>query len=140
MNTHEDFSRGAEIKVSSNRTVGLVLAGFLLLVGLKPVLNHLPVRMPVLGAAAILGLLALLCPVVLGPVNKLWTGLAVVLHKITTPLVTGVVFFLLFAPVGLVRRWMGSDSLRLRSQPDASTYWIARTPPGPGAKTMEQQF
>jgi hypothetical protein len=140
MSTHEDYSRRPEMKVSSNRTVGLVLGAFFFLVALKPVLNHLPVRLWALVLSLLLGLLALAVPGVLGPLNKAWTGLAIVLHKIMTPLVTGILFFLVFTPAGILRRWFGKDSLRLRPQPSAESYWVVRTPPGPAPNTMEQQF
>ena len=140
MSTHEDFSRAAGMKVSSNRTVGLVLAAFLLLVALKPVLNGLPARVWALVLSLLLGLLALVAPGLLDGLNHAWTGLALLLHRIVSPLLTGIIFFLIFTPVGMVRRWLGADALRLRPQPQASTYWLPRTPPGPRPDTMGLQF
>jgi hypothetical protein len=133
MSTHEDFSR-------ANRTVGLVLAAFLLLVAFKPVLNGFPVRVWALALGLLLGLLALVAPGQLGGLNHAWTGLALLLHRIVSPLVTGIIFFLIFTPVGLVRRWLGADALRLRPKPQASTYWMPRTPPGPHPDSMRLQF
>jgi len=55
-----------------------------------------------------------------------------------------VVMFLLFAttivPLGLIRRALGKDSLRLRFDPDAPSYWIPREPPGPAPESMKNQF
>jgi hypothetical protein len=55
-----------------------------------------------------------------------------------------VVMFLLFAitivPIGLLRRALGKDSLNLRFDPDAPSYWIPREPPGPAPESMKQQF
>ena len=140
MSTHEDFSPHTQMKVSSNRTVGLVWAAFLLLVALKPLLNGLPIRAWALALGVLFGLVALVAPGLLGGLNKVWTGLALLLHRILSPLVTGIIFYAIFAPAGMVRRRLGSDALRLQPQPQSSTYWLSRVPPGPRPDTMEQQY
>jgi hypothetical protein len=37
-------------------------------------------------------------------------------------------------------RMLGKDPLRLRRDPDAASYWIHRTPPGPTPESMKNQF
>ena len=85
-----------------------------------------------LGAAAVLA--GLLIPRSLGPVERAWMGLAHLISKITTPAFMGVVYFLVIAPAGLVRRALGKNSLRHASTGDS--YWIAASPPS----SMERQF
>ncbi len=48
-------------------------------------------------------------------------------------------FFLIIVPLGLVMRALGLDPLRLRREPAAASYWIARDPPGPAPATMKNQ-
>ena len=50
--------------------------------------------------------------------------LGVVLHKIVSPVVLGVLFFLIFLPYGLVMRLMGRDPLPLKLDPDATSYRV----------------
>jgi hypothetical protein len=49
-------------------------------------------------------------------------------------------FFTTVTPIALIMRAMGKDPLRLRLDPDAPTYWIERSPPGPEPATMPRQF
>jgi hypothetical protein len=42
--------------------------------------------------------------------------------------------------MALLLRALGKDLLRLKREPDARTYWIAREPPGPAPGSMSKQF
>jgi hypothetical protein len=86
------------------------------------------------GLGGLMLLAALVAPTQLGPVEKAWMKLAHLISKVTTPLFMGVVYFLIFTPMGLVRRLLGKDSLRRDRK--AATYWMPATPAG----SMERQF
>ena len=62
------------------------------------------------------------------------------LHACISPVMMGLVFYTTVTPIGLVRRLLGKDPLRLRLDRDAVTYWIERDPPGPAPDTMPRQF
>ncbi|NBC14464.1 MAG: sxtJ, partial [Gammaproteobacteria bacterium] len=47
------------------------------------------------------------------------------------PLVLGLVFFLLFLPIGLVMRLAGHDPMRRKLDPDAATYRVPSRPQPP---------
>jgi hypothetical protein len=78
-------------------------------------------------------------PALLHPLNRLWMKLGLLLHKIVNPIVMGLLFYGTIWPTGLAMRMRGRDLLRLKRDPDADTYWIAR-PPGPLPETMRDQF
>jgi len=78
-------------------------------------------------------------PASLNPLNRLWMKLGLLLHRIVNPIVMGLLFYGTIWPTGLVMRMRGRDLLRLKHEPDADTYWIAR-PPGPLPETMRDQF
>jgi hypothetical protein len=128
------------VKPSSNRTFGLVFAGFFALIAVLPVLRGHALRRWPLPFSAIFLLAALAAPNLLGPLNRAWTALGAVLHTVVNPIILGVLFYLVFTPLGWVLRRMGKDFLRLRAAPEASTYWISRLPPGPPPETMSRQF
>jgi hypothetical protein len=65
--------------------------------------------------------------------------LGLLLHGIVNPVIMGLLFFGTILPTGLVMRLRGKDLLRLKRDPDANSYWIARTP-GPAPETMKDQF
>jgi Saxitoxin biosynthesis operon protein SxtJ len=125
---------------SSNRTFGLVFAGFFVLVALLPILRGHAVRLWALPLSALFLLAALAAPKALAPLNRAWTALGTLLHAVINPIVLGILFYLVFTPFGWALRRMGKDFLRLRASPGASTYWIPRQPPGPPPESMSRQF
>jgi hypothetical protein len=137
---HEDLSRDDAVTPSSNRALGGVFAGALGLAGLWPLLHGRPVRAWALGLAGAFLVVAWLRPALLGPLNRVWTRLGLILHGVVSPVVLGVVFYGVVAPMGLVMRLLGKDPLRRRLDPGAASYWIERRPPGPAPHTMRQQF
>ena len=138
--THENYSRVDSTRGSADRSFGFVFAGVFSLLACLPLLRGRPVRAWALAVSALFLLLALIRPAVLGPANRLWTRLALLLSKITNPIMTGLMFYLVFTPVAIVLRLMGKDLLRLKSEPVANSFWIPRTPPGPAPETMRNQF
>jgi hypothetical protein len=82
---------------------------------------------------------AWLKPSALRPLNIVWMKFGLLLHKIVNPVVMGLLFFGTIWPTGLVMRLRGRDLLRLKREPSANSYWIARTP-GPEPQTMKDQF
>lgn len=61
------------------------------------------------------------------------------LGKIVSPIVLGIIFFLLISPVALVTRAFGRDALRLKAA-ETGSLWITRTPPGPDPESFKNQF
>ena len=140
MAAHEDFNRDEIVSPSSNRTFGMVLAAFFALIGLLPLLRGHPLRLWALPMSGIFLLAALVAPAILTPLNRVWTALGTLLHKITNPIILGVFFYLVFTPFGSVLRLLGKDFLRLRLDADAESYWILREPAGPPPESIANQF
>lgn len=92
------------------------------------------------GLALIFALLALTAPKVLSPLNWLWFQLGQVLGKIVSPVVLGIIFFLMLTPVSLVTRMFGRDQLRLKRRASQTSYWLERAPPGPEPESFKNQF
>lgn len=125
--THEDYRRKTAHRGPSDRNFGLVFTAFFLLVGLAPLRHRLPVRVWALALAGALLVVSILRPSLLRFANRVWIQIGLVLGKVVNPIVTGLLFYLVFTPAGLVLKWTGKDLLRLRPEPDAPTYWQARS-------------
>jgi hypothetical protein len=97
-------------------------------------------RLWALGIAAAFFVVSLASPGVLKPLNRLWMQLGRLLGRITTPIVTGLLFYLVFTPVGYLTRLLGKDPLRLKFDAQAPSYWQERLPPGPPPEDMANQF
>lgn len=137
---HESFERDEPVRGSSDRGFGLVFTALFVLIGLGPLVAGHPWRPWALIVAALFLGLALLRPSLLAPLNRLWTRFGLLLHRVTNPLLMGLVFFLAVTPTAFIMRLMGKDPLRLRIDRSAKSYWIDRTPPGPEPDTMRNQF
>lgn len=138
--THEGFGRKDEVQLGSDRSFGLVFTVFFAVVGAWPLLDGAEPRLWALGAAAAFLVLALALPRVLHPLNLLWFKFGLLLHKVMTPLIMGLLFFVTVTPVGLLMRATGKDPMRLKRDPSARSYWILRQPAGPAPDSMKNQF
>jgi hypothetical protein len=138
--THESFAREEAVAAGSNRSFGVVMAGAL---AVLTAINawHDGRVWPWTGGLALFFLaVALLYPAALSPLNWIWHKFGLLLHKVVNPIVMGLIFYCTVLPTGLVIRVLGKDLLRLKRQPDADSYWVARQPPGPAPETMKDQF
>jgi hypothetical protein len=138
--SHEILHRAEARKTASDRSFGLVLAGFLALVGALDLWRGSE-RWPLwLGLAVLALVLALTVPKLLAPANRVWTKLGLLLHAVVSPLILGLIFYLCITPIGFLMRLSGKDPLRLRFEPGADSYWIKRLPPGPPPDSFKNQF
>ncbi len=137
---HEDLSRHDKPRLLSDRAFGLVFGALFIVVGLAPVGRGRPAHRWALGLAVAFVVVSLVAPRYLTRLNRLWTRLGTFLQNVTTPLVMGLVYFLVFTPIGLILRLTKHDSLRRRGDRRARSYWIPRKPPGPGPESMHDQF
>jgi hypothetical protein len=143
MSTHEDFRRTEEVKGSSDRGFGLTVGGILLLIAAVRVWLHEGYGTVELALGAVglcLVVLALVWAQSLAALNRSWTKLGLLMFKVVNPVVLGLIYLTTIVPIGLIMRACGHDPLRLKRDPQASTYWVRREPPGPAPETMINQF
>lgn len=146
--THEALMRGNEVKTGSDRSFGCVFAVVFAVIGLWPALGfgwppHFDpavVRWWAVVVAVLFLATALVRPALLHPLNRLWHLFGLLLSKIVTPVVMGILFVLTVLPVAIIMRLRGRDLLRLKFDRQAKSYWILRDPPGPPGDTMKNQY
>lgn len=132
------------------RNFGLIgVAAFALIAWLvqghhKP-FSHVPVSatMPVTYIAVALiaycGIFAIAAPQAL---RWLYVGLSVLgfpIGFVFSYIIVTIMFFLVVTPIALLFKVIGRDSLKLRPDPQATTYWVRRTPPD-SVKRYFRQF
>ena len=76
-------------------------------------------------------------PTRLGPVQRAWMGFAAAISKVTTPIVMGVLYFVVITPVGLVARRFGHNALTRSRTP--TSVWVRRAP-GARRGDLDRQF
>jgi hypothetical protein len=76
-----------------------------------------------LALGAVLLLLGAIYPKLLVFPNRAWMGLATLLSLVTTPIILGIVYFMILMPIGVVKRLFGWDPLRRRATTPSGSYW-----------------
>ena len=125
-----------EIKISSNRSFGVVFFIVFLLVALYPLLKGYDLRIWSLVISLIFLALGLLNSKILTPLNRLWFKFGLLLGRFISPLIMGIIFFVVVTPIGIIMRLLKKDLLNLKYN-KKETYWINKT--GPKSK-MKNQF
>jgi len=137
---HENLDRIEEIKVSSNRSFGMVFTFVFLVVGTWIIFGGSSVGWYFLAGAIVFFVVAIIFPSLLGPFNRAWFKFGLLLGRLFNPVILGFVFFLVVTPMGIIRRLLGKDSLHLKPKPNLKSYWIDRNPQGPKLGSMTKQF
>tara|TARA_B100000989_G_scaffold194893_1_gene147080 strand:+ start:227 stop:610 length:384 start_codon:yes stop_codon:yes gene_type:complete len=125
-----------DIKISSNRSFGIVFFIVFLLIALYPLIISENIRIWSLLTSLIFLILGLINSRILSPLNKIWFKFGILLGKIISPLVMGIIFFLVVTPIGIIMKILKKDLLNLKYNKNKS-YWIEKT--GPKSK-MKNQF
>tara|TARA_A200000113_G_C8632419_1_gene279673 strand:+ start:135 stop:527 length:393 start_codon:yes stop_codon:yes gene_type:complete len=125
-----------DIKISSNRSFGVVFFIVFLLIALYPLLNNNEIRLWSLIVSVLFLILGILNSKILSPLNKIWFKFGLLLGKIISPIIMGVIFFLVVTPIGFIMKLLGKDLINLKFNNEKS-YWIEKS--GPKSK-MKNQF
>ena len=125
-----------EIKISSNRSFGIVFFIVFLLIALYPLLKGNDLRIWSLVISFIFLALGLIYSKILTPLNRLWFKFGLLLGRFISPLVMGIIFFIVVTPTGIIMRLFKKDLLNLKYN-KKETYWINKS--GPKSK-MKNQF
>ena len=125
-----------DIKVSSNRSFGIVFFAVFLLIALYPLISGGEIRIWSIIISLMFLVLGIFNSVVLTPLNKVWFKFGIVLGKMISPIVMGIIFFLVVTPIAITMRLLRKDLLNLKYNREKS-YWIEKN--GPKSK-MKNQF
>ena len=128
----------ARLSPAEGRKFGLLVGGAFLALGtLLWWRTHTELAL----VAAVLGAALVVCgtiiPSRMGPIYRAWMALALAISKVTTPLIMGLIYFLVLTPTGLMARLLGHRPL-VRS-PRAGSFWLSR-PPESRKSEMNHQF
>jgi Saxitoxin biosynthesis operon protein SxtJ len=109
------------------RQFGLLVGGVFSVIGLWPfVFRDESLRLWALLLGGLLILLGAIAPQSLKQVHAGWMKVGHVLGAINTKILLGLIYYLLIVPMGLVRRWLGKDSMHRTFNRDVRTYRVVR--------------
>ena len=125
-----------DVKISSNRSFGIVFFVVFLIIALFPLINDGNIRLWSLFVSLAFLTLGLLNSKFLSPLNKIWFKFGLFLGKIISPMVMGLIFFFVVTPIGILMRILKKDLLNLKMNNNKS-YWIEKSEP---KSKMKNQF
>jgi len=131
------MTSNTKINISSNRSFGLVFFVLFLIVALWPLKYEEDIRLWSLVISIIFFILGVINSKLLTPLNKLWFKFGILLGLIVTPIIMGIVYFVVVTPTGVLMRLLGKDLLRMSKVKNTSTYWIKSDKQ---KNTMKKQF
>jgi hypothetical protein len=137
---HENLHENLDSKVASPRAFGLTFAAVFFVIGVLPSFRHGQLRLWSFLVGFIFLIVALVLPGLLGPLNRVWSFVGSVLHRVMTPVLMALVFVFAVTPVALLRRAFGGSGLALRFDPKLDSYWIARDHAVTDAESLKRQF
>ncbi len=114
-----------DIKIGSNRSFGIVFFVVFLLIALWPILSGNEVRVWSIIISIIFLILGVINSKILTPLNKIWVKFGVFLGNFISPVIMGIVFFLVVTPTGLIMKLFRKDLINLRKN-NSKTYWIEK--------------
>lgn len=128
-------------KLPSERRFGLTFTIALAGLAVYGIMRHrsYTVYMVCASASVVFALLTLIAPRALAPLNKLWFYFGELLGKIVSPVVLGIIFFGILAPLSALLRLLGRDELQLKRRV-VKSYWIEHTPPASITDSFKNQF
>ena len=126
----------SKIKVGSNKSFGIVFCIFFLIVSFYPLINDQGIRIWSLILSSIFFILGIQNSRLLTPLNILWFKFGMLLGRFVSPIVMGLVFFLVVTPTGIIMRLFKKDLLKLKKN-NSNTYWINRSE---SKSDMKNQF
>jgi hypothetical protein len=122
------------------RKFGLTVGGiFLLLAAVSAWRGHtLPPR--IMGTVGVLLVVpGLVAPRILGPVERGWMRFAEVLGRVNSRIILTLLYYVVFTPVGIVRRWLG-DPLDRGMRDGRPSVWVERPRQPVDPARYRQQF
>ena len=140
MATHESLTDHFQPEPGSDRAFGFIVGGILLAVAMYFWWIDSYLYPSIAVVAITLITLALIYPRSLGPLNRIWTRFGLLLGRVVSPVVLGVIYLTTVVPTGLLVRLFGKDLLSLKIDKNLPSYWIERDPRGPAPDSLKDQF
>ena len=129
-----------EVILPSNKKFGLFFSTiFFLIGGYVFYINQIIVAAIFLVISCVLLLISMVAADYLIKLNILWFKLGILISKVISPIVLGLIFFVLISPIAILTRMFGRDILQLKKKV-VNSYWIKREPRGPLPESFKKQF
>ena len=114
-----------KINIPTNKSFGLVFCIVFIIISLFPLLYDENIRNWSVITAIVFLILGLLNSPALTPLNKIWFKFGIIIGNFMSPIIMGIIFFMVVTPTSLLVRVFGKDLLSLKKN-DSKTYWVKK--------------
>jgi hypothetical protein len=125
-----------KITKKNNITFGILFFILFLVFGLHPIISNGTIRIWSIIASLVFLIITIIKPNLFSFLNKLWIKFGILLGKIISPIVMGLVFFFVVTPIGIFVKILKKDIMSLKKE-KTSSYWIDREDK---LQSMKKQF
>jgi hypothetical protein len=124
-----------KISKKNNISFGVLFLSFFLIIGLYPLISKGPIRIWSVIVSLVFLIITIIRPNLFIYLNNLWIKFGILLGKIISPIVMGLVFFFVVTPIGALVKILKKDVMGLKR--GASSYWVTRKDK---VQSMKKQF
>ena len=117
--------KNSKIKIGSNKSFGIVFSIVFLIIAIWPLLSDNEIRYWLLIISVVFLILGLIKSKILTPLNKIWFKIGILLGNIVSPVVLGVIFFLVVTPTSIIMKILRKDLLNLKKN-NNNSYWVEK--------------
>jgi len=115
-----------QINRSSNKSFGIVFFIFFLIISIYPLFKNGNIIIWSLIFSIIFLFLGLLNSRILTPLNILWFKFGILIGKLVSPIVMGIIFYGIVTPTSIIMKLFGKNLLDLKKS-NKKSYWIEKS-------------
>ena len=115
-------------KIPTNKNFGLVFCFVFFLIFLEPIIRNEELRYWSIIISLIFLILGLTNSKLLKPLNKIWFKFGLFLGKTVSPIIMGIIFFLVITPTSLILKLFNKDILNIKKKKNnLKSYWVVKS-------------
>ena len=135
------LEKNSEVTSASDRSFGVMFGFIFIIIAVIMRLRDNPqyIQLLFLALSLVTFLISFTRPSLLNTTNRLWMKFSLLLARFVSPIVLGVLFYVLISPLALVLRLFGRDELRLKTK-KVATNWQSRKMNGYSLDSFKNQY
>ena len=135
------LEKNSKVTSASDRSFGVMFGFIFIIIAVIMRLRDNPqnIRLLFLALSFLTFLISFTRPSLLSTPNKLWMKFSLLLARFVSPIVLGLLFYVLISPLALILRLFGRDELRLKTKKVASN-WQSRQINGYSLDSFKNQY
>ena len=135
------LEKNSEVTSASDRSFGVMFGCIFIILAVIIRLRNNPrnIQLLFLALSFLTFLISFTRPGLLNTTNRLWMKFSLLLARFVSPIVLGVLFYVLISPLALVLRLFGRDELRLKTK-KLATNWQNRQMNGYSLDSFKNQY